>query len=262
MTILHCTENDCIKEQCGPNVPFLCIDKSPGAPYGGCFSLDDTKRLSNLDFCNTSVCDKYDYETPACNRNICMRHKCPDSAPYVCYNDSPYGENWACYSSELIAKQGCNPAYSSQQLCDASKCHSPTPGPKPGPAPHKFCPSNCVIPVDSCNRFTAYDAYHQLANCACGYESPGWADPSMCELKNVGGTIYCGRSEEPRPPDSKDCDYLDRCNNRGRWIAGASGSCIGCSENTTGTFCDRCIQGTHCDQPQMGDLCPYPARCV
>ena len=53
------------------------------------------------------------------------------------------------------------------------------------------------------------------------------------------------------------------CNNRGRYISvfGASGYCMDCSENTTGTFCDKCIQGTQCDHPYK-DLCPYPARCV
>jgi len=314
MPIYNCSKNECVKERCPSISPYVCTDTSPGAPYGGCFTLEQANSLPNLNFCNSVVCDQYDYDIPSCNREVCMNHKCSDNDPYVCYTDSPLGRNWSCHSSKLSAKQGCNPRYASQQLCDASQCASPAPGPRPspgssyvcnnsskncesvpfppdpfqnrypslelceqqskvcrkepgpapGPAPHKLCPSNCVIPVDSCYKFTASDAYHQLANCACGYESPGWTDPSMCELKNVGGTIYCGRSEEPRPPDSEDCDYLDRCNNRGRFIpgAGASGSCMGCSENTTGTFCDRCIQGTQCDQPQMGDLCPYPARCV
>lgn len=259
-------------------------------------------------FCDTNNCDEHQYDVPICDKFICTENKCPSSAPFICYNDSPHGENWGCYSSVLEAKQGCIADYVSQKLCDSRTCSGSRPAPagsyvcnptnkicehniyppessqnrfetkedcesisklcrknpEPEPHTHKFCPSNCIIPVNSCFQFTVDNPYYQMGNCACGYEDNGWQEPSMCELKNVGGTIYCGRSEEPRPMNVEDCEYNDKCNNRGRWISNSQGggSCMGCNANSTGTFCDRCLQGTSCSVPQIGGFCPYPGRCI
>ena len=71
MPIYNCSKNECVRERCPSSSPYVCTDTSSGAPYGGCFTLEQANSLPNLNFCNSVVCDQHYYDIPACNREVC-----------------------------------------------------------------------------------------------------------------------------------------------------------------------------------------------